>query len=213
MEARNSGGVQEVSTRAADDLAELRAARRRLVLEADADRRWIERELHDGVQQHLVALAVNLQVACALVETDPVEANALLEQMRRDVMGALEELSSLALRIHPPVLEAGGLAAALRAVLSGSGSAASVDVRTEASHPPEVVATVYRCCLAVIGRVDTHVSVEDRDGALAFEIVADGPPPTALDGLRDRVVALGGTLTVESTDADATRVCGSLPSS
>lgn len=213
MEARNSGGVQEASTRAADDLAELRASRRRLVLEADADRRWIERELHDGVHQHLIALAVNLQVACALAETDPAEANALLEQMRRDVMGALEELSTLALRIHPPVLEAGGLAAALRAILSGAGTAASVDVKTHVRHPPEVVATVYLCCLAVIGRADAHVTVEDRDGALAFEIVADGPPPTAFDGLRDRVVALGGTLTVESTDAGATRVCGSLPSS
>lgn len=212
MQARDSGGAQDPGVRAVGDLAGLRASQRRLVIAADADRRWIERELHDGVHQHLIAVAVNLQVAATLAETDPAEAMALLEQMRRDVMGALDDLSTLALRIHPPILEAGSLAAALRAVLSSTGTAAAVDVRTTASTPPEVVCTVYLCCLEIIGRANARVTVEDRDGALAFELVADGAPPTALDGLRDRVEALGGTLAVESTSHGATRIRGSLPS-
>src|SRR5438034_5694265 len=85
---------------------ELRASRARLVLAADADRRRIERELHDGAQQDLVGLAVKLQQARRLVDSDPAAAGVLVEEMRSDVQEALDRLRSLAQRIHPPQLEA-----------------------------------------------------------------------------------------------------------
>ena len=90
------------------EVGELLASRKRLVLAADADRRRIERELHDGPQQHLVALAVNLQLTRRLVDVDPAAARALLEEMGRDVQEALEGARKLAHRIYPPLLEAGG---------------------------------------------------------------------------------------------------------
>ena len=95
--------------------------------------------MHDGVQQHLVALAVNLQLAEQLVDDDPVAAKALLQELRRDVKQALEETAQLAQRIHPPLLETGGFAAALRAVASSAGVPSSVEVATTGNYPPEVV--------------------------------------------------------------------------
>ena len=100
------------------------------MLAADDDRRRIERELHDGVQQHLVALAVNLQLASGLTEADPAAAKALLDEMKHDVQRALEEAARLAQRIHPPLLEASSLAASLRAAASSAGVTSSVEVTT-----------------------------------------------------------------------------------
>jgi signal transduction histidine kinase len=181
---------------------------RQLVLAADADRRKIERELHDGVQQHLVALAVNLQLAERLVDDDPVAAEALLHEMGRDVKQALEETVQLAQRIYPPLLEAGGLAAALRAVASSTGVTSSVEVATTGTYPPEVVTTVYLCWFealnsATAGAPVTIAVLETEGGGLSFEIRGCEPLP---DRLRDRVEALGGELV--SSDA---RVLGSLP--
>ena len=178
---------------------------RQLVLAADADRRRLERELHDGVQQHLVALAVNLQLAIGLTDADPAGAKALLEEMGRDVQQALEEAAQLALRIHPPLLETGGLAAALRAAASSAGVTSSVEVDTSASYPPEVVTTVYLCWLealqAPVGRVT--IVVRDAEGGLSFELGGSDLRP---ERVRDRVEALGGEL--ESSD---TRLAGFLP--
>jgi signal transduction histidine kinase len=176
----------------------LTSLERRLVLAADADRRELERELHDGVQQHLVALAVNLQLAIGLTDADPAGAKALLEEMGRDVQQALEEAAQLAQRIHPPLLETGGLAAALRAAASSAGVTASVEVSASASYPPEVVTTVYLCWLEALrappaGRLT--IAVRDADGALAFEIGCSA----LSDGLRDRVEALGGELVSSGT--------------
>src|SRR5918994_4034865 len=98
---------------------ELCASRTRLVLAADADRRRIERELHDGAQQDLVALAVNLQHARGLVDSDPAAAGVLVDEMRRDVQEALDRLRALAQRIHPPQLQAGGVPAALGSAAAG----------------------------------------------------------------------------------------------
>ncbi len=103
------------------EVTELRASRRRIVFAADADRRMIERELHERVQQNLVALAVNLQLADLAVEADPAAAKTLLAELARDVQQALDETAQLAQRIYPPLLEAGGLAAALRAAAGSAG--------------------------------------------------------------------------------------------
>ena len=179
---------------------------RRLVLAADADRRRIERELHDGVQQHLVALAVNLQLAIGLTEADPAGAKAHLEEMGSDVQQALEEAAQLAQRIHPPLLETGGLAAALRAAASSAGVTSSVEVATSAGYPPEVLTTVYLCWLEALhapaGRVT--IVVRDAEGALSFEIGGSELEP---EPVRDRVEALGGELVISDTASPAPYRC------
>jgi len=99
-----------------DDVPELRASRMRVLAAGDAERRKIERTLHDNVQQHLVALAVNLQLARTLVRSDAAGAIALLEEMSRDVREALESVRAMAQEIYPPLLVDRGLADALRGV-------------------------------------------------------------------------------------------------
>ena len=198
------------------EIAELRASSKRLVLDALADHRRIERDLHDGVQQHLVALAVNLQLAETLADDDPPAAKALLQEMGRDVQRALHETAELAQRIHPPLLEAGGLAAALRAAAVSAGVRVSLDVKARASYPPEVAGALYWCCLEALENAGAGaratVTVREEEGAVAFEVVEDGSHSDAgLDRLRDRVEALGGRLMVRSEPGGGTRVSGSLP--
>lgn len=206
------------------EVAELRAARARLIRAADADCHRIERDLHEGAQQHLVALAVRLQLAGPLVEANPAAATALLEEMGRDVQEALGEAARLAERIYTPLLEDGGLAAALRAAAVSAGIPASVDVAAGSTYAPEIPRTVYLCWLEVLehagGEGRATVTVREEDGALSFEFAevgalsstaADGGWVARLEGLRDRVEALGGRLTVEREAGRGTRVYGSLP--
>ncbi len=216
MDDRNVDELHEVLDRLRLEVAELRASRKRLVLAADADRRLIERDLHAGVQQHLVALAVNVQLASGFVDADPPAANALLEQMGHEVQQALDETARLAQWIYAPLLEAGGLAAALRSAAIGAGISASVEVAADASYPPVFAGTVYLCCLEALEHVGAGaratLEVRDQDGAVAFELVEDGAHSSAEpDRLRDRVEALGGRLTVRPEPGRGTRVSGSLP--
>jgi signal transduction histidine kinase len=185
-------------------------------LAADADRRRIERDLHEGVQQHLVALATNLQLAARLVDADPAAAETLLQEMGGDVQQALDETAKLAHRIYPPLLEAGGLAAALRSAAVRANVPTRIDVEAGAAYPPEVAGAVYFCCLEVLERTaagaPAAVTVLGEEGALAFEVVADCADSDAeLDRLRDRVAALGGRLTIRSEAGRGTRVAGSIP--
>jgi signal transduction histidine kinase len=197
------------------EIAGLRASRKRLALADDAARRRIERDLHDGVQQHLVALAANLQLAAGLLDADPTAAKTLLEEMGRDVQLALDETGKLAHHIYPPLLEAGGLAAALRSAAVSANAPTRIDVEAGAAYPPEVAGAVYLCCLEVFERAagaKAAVTVRDEGGALVFEVVADCAYSNAeLLRLRDRVEALGGRLTIRSESGRRTRVAGSLP--
>ena len=188
---------------------------------ADADRRRIERELHDGPQQHLVALAVNLQLARQLADADPAAAKALLDEMGRDVQQALDETGKLAHRIYPPLLEAGGLAAALRAAAVSTGIPTRIEVETGARYPPEIAGAAYYCCLEVLERAGpgarATITVRDEEGTLVFEVAEDGagssatPSEELLDRLRDRIEALGGRLTIQSEPGHGIRVTGSIP--
>jgi signal transduction histidine kinase len=216
LQARDTEEIRESLDRLRLEVAELRASRERLVLAADADCRSIERDLHGGVQQHLVALAVNLQLAGSLADTDPSAAKALIDEMGRDVQQALDETAQLAQRIYPPLLEAGGLAAALRSAAARAGVSVSVEVAAGASYPPEVTRTVYLCCLKALEHAGagarTRVTVREEEEAVAFEIVDDGAGSDAgVDRLRDRVEALGGRLTIRSGPGRGTRIAGSLP--
>jgi signal transduction histidine kinase len=197
-------------------IEELRSSRKRLALAADAERRGIERALHEGVQQDLVGLAANLEVAAGSVDSDPAAAKALLDELQREARRALTEMRELANRIFPPLLEAGGLVAELRAAASLAGVQVRIDVDVDvaASSPPEIAGAVYFCALDVFERApaDTPVvvSVRGEEGALAFEIDADGALGSERRAPHDRVEALGGRVTI-ATEGDRTTVTGSLP--
>src|SRR5262249_6447396 len=117
----------------------------RLLLAADEDRWAIERDLHDGVQQHLISLAVNLQLARTSADDDPAATVVLIEQMRDDVQQALDETMRLAQRVYPSLFERAGLAVALRAAAVNAGVRASVEVPAGASYPPQIARTICFC--------------------------------------------------------------------
>lgn len=198
------------------EIEELRASRMRLVLAADADRQRLERELHDGVQQRLVALAVELQLLEASLESEPERAREHLKELARDVDLAVAEAARLAERISPSILAQGGLAPALRAAAADSGISVRVHVETPVGCPPEVFATVHECFLVVLaqaGAEELAVTVRDDVERLAFEIVGEQArrPEIVLDRIRDRVEALGGTLTIERLRDTGLRVAGTVP--
>jgi signal transduction histidine kinase len=194
---------------------ELRASRRRLAVADDAERRIVERALHDEVQQHLVGLAAGLQLAAVSMDADPTAAKRLLAEMGRAVQQALEDARRLAHRLAPPLLEAGGLLPALRSAAVSADVPARINVEAGRPIPPEVASTVYFCFLRVLEHANAGapvtivVRVDER--TLGFEIVADGDLGAERLGLLDRVEALGGRLSVGSEPGHRTRVVGSLP--
>ena len=193
------------------DAEELRASRRRVVLAGDAERHRIERALHEGVQQDLVALAVNLQLASGLVDSDSAGAKQLIDELARDVQRSLDETAQLAQRIYPPLLASGGLGAALRAAAVSLGVRASIEVAEGAGHPPEIMRAIYFCGVAALervgadGRVTLAIRAEGR--TLAVDVATD--PQVELEDLRDRVEALGGRLTIQPNPSQPGR--GSRP--
>jgi signal transduction histidine kinase len=193
----------------------LQASRRRLVMAADADRRSIERELHNGLQQHLTALAVNVQLARRLTDSDATAAKALLEQLERDVQEAVDVTARLAQRIHPPLLEPRGLAAVLRSAAASAGVAARVDVAEGLSYPAEEATSVYSCWREALGAVDAgrgSIIVRNDGSALEVEIVhPEREAHRRLERLRDRIEALGGRLTVTAGTAIEIHISCALP--
>ena len=159
----------------------------------------------------MVALAVGLQLAEPLLGSESADARAHMSELRRDVQQALDEAARLGQRIYPPQLDAMGLAAALRAAATSAGIRASVDVDLPATCPPEVVRTVYLCWLEAIAGAGpdapTTIAVRGQGRGLAFEIATSAPGA----GMRDRVEALEGTLTVEAGAAGGWIVSGALP--
>ena len=138
--------LQEAIDRLRLEVEELRASRKRLVAAADADRRRIERELHEGVQQHLVALAVNLQLLGQLADSDPPAAKTLLDEMARDVQVALDEAAQLAQADLPAAPRLGRP----RGRLARGGEAGLGRPHAGASYPPGVSAAVYWCCIEAL---------------------------------------------------------------
>jgi signal transduction histidine kinase len=198
------------------EVEELRAARRRLVLAADADRRTIERDLHGGVQQRLVALATSLQLARLAADSDPAAVQRLLDEMSQDVRQALDEAALLAQGIYPSALELGGLASLLRAAAVNADVRATVDASDGSSHAPEIGMTVYLCWLALLARGSDErpvtITVREGEGALTFEIFGEASGSDAdLEGLQDRLAALGGRLTIEPEPGGGIRLAGSMP--
>ena len=171
--------------------------------------------MHQGVQQLLVALAANVQLAAASVDTDPAATRKLFAEIGQDVRQALDDTRKLAESIYPPLLEAGGLVPALRAAAVTAAVKTRIDVATGTTCPPEVAGAVYFCCLDVLERAapgtPVVISVRNEEGAVAFEIVADGDVDAEQLPLRDRVEALGGRVTIQQGPGRRISVAGSLP--
>jgi signal transduction histidine kinase len=194
--------------------ADLRASRKRLALAADAERRGFERSLHDGVQQQLVVLAANLELAAGSVDADPAAAKELLAEMARDIRDAIDQTRKLAERIHPPQLEVGGLVAAMRSAAADANVPARIEIARDLTYPPEVAGAMYFCCRDVLENVSAGstvaITAQSDGAALAFDIVVDGDLQADRSLLRDRIEALGGRCAIESESGHVTRVIGSL---
>jgi signal transduction histidine kinase len=207
---------------------ELRASRARIVEAGDAQRRTIERDLHDGAQQHLVALAVNVNLARQFADTDPDMAKDMLEQVGHDLQDAVQELRNLAHGIYPPLLMDRGLHEALSAAAARAALPAAVDADGIGRYPQAVEAAVYFCCLEALQNAGKHagdgaearISLREEEGALLFVVADDGAGFDLASRARrghgfvnmsDRVGAIGGSITVESTPGRGTKIIGRIP--
>jgi signal transduction histidine kinase len=216
---------QRLTAQVAASLQELRSSRERVLAAADEERRRIERDLHDGAQQRLVALRIKLQLAGERSEDLNLPDAAQLRQIGEDVGAALEEMRALAAGVYPAILIDAGLPGALRSVALASPVPTSVAVDGLGRHPPELEAAVYFCCLEAMQNAAKHagassVSVVVADGdQLRFEVRDDGrgfdaertPRGRGLTNIRDRLDAVGGTLIVDTRRGRGTRVAGAIP--
>jgi signal transduction histidine kinase len=210
--------------------AELRASRVRLVATADGERRRIERNLHDGAQQHLVALAVNLKVAESQAASDPAAVPEVFAQLGRDLKDAIDELRALAHGIYPPVLLDAGIVEALRASARRIPSPVSVHAEGVGRYPTDVEAALYFCCMEALQNAAKHapgaavrVQLSEDDGAVRFVVEDDGPglgPSVGAGVIRhghglgnmvDRTGAVGGTIEVGRSASGGARIVGTVP--
>jgi signal transduction histidine kinase len=206
-----------------DRLAELRASRERIVVAGDAERRRLERNLHDGAQQRLVFVALQLRMIQGRIESDPALAQRLVKSASDELSKSLEELRELARGIHPSVLNH-GLKAALDSLASRSGvpTTVSFDAPERLPEPVELAGYFVACeALANVAKyaqaTTASVRVSRRHGVAVVEIADDGvggadeTAGTGLEGLADRVAALDGTLRILSPAGVGTVVTAELP--
>jgi signal transduction histidine kinase len=208
-------------------IADLRASRQRLVAAQDEERRRLERNLHDGAQQQLVALKVQLGVARLLAEREgATNAAGVLEQLATEADEALNTLRDLARGIYPPLLAAEGLAAALGSQAQKAPIDTTVDAEGVGRYPPDVEATVYFCCLEALQNIGKYASasqatirLQDAGDGLVFTVSDDGrgfdvastAKGAGLQNMADRLDAVGGGLRIESQPGGGTAVTGSIP--
>jgi signal transduction histidine kinase len=207
--------------------ADLQASRRRLVTTADAERKRIERDLHDGAQQHLVALAVGIRLVRDAVSgcISPSDVEQL-DELDRGVRESIASLRDLAHGIYPPLLRDAGLEEALRAAAKRSPLDVTVVADELGRHPEQVEAAVYFCCLEALANVGKHapgaaatITLRAAPGELRFEVSDTGPgfdpartaAGTGLSNMADRIGALGGEVDWSSAPGRGTTVAGRAP--
>jgi signal transduction histidine kinase len=207
-------------------IEELRASRQRLVAAQDEERRRLERNIHDGAQQQLVALAVKLRLLGSVAERDAAKAKELADQLRRETQDALENLRDLARGIYPPLLADRGLTSALEAQARKSTLPVTVEGDSVGRYPQEVEAAAYFCALEALqnaakysaaGRAEIRLA--EADGVLVFTVSDAGrgfdpqhtPRGSGLQNMTDRLEALGGALEVRSVPGEGTTVTGRIP--
>jgi signal transduction histidine kinase len=205
---------------------DLRASRQRLVAAQDEERRRLERNIHDGAQQQLVALAVKARLARQLTERDPAKTAEMLIQIEAETQTALEDLRDLARGIYPPLLADRGLVAALEAQSRKAPGPVSVEADAVGRYSADVEATVYFCTLEALQNVAkyadadrTVIRLSQSNGSLSFEVVDEGrgfdpdagATGSGLQGMADRLAAVGGSLDIRSTPGRGTTVAGRVP--
>ena len=202
---------------------EIRASRSRIVEAGDEARRRLERNLHDGAQQRLVALALSLRLAQSKVSSDPAGAEEVLVSAREELAAALDDLRELARGIHPAVLTDRGLGAAVEALATRSPVPVDVET-TDEPLPRAVEAAAYYVIAESLANVSKYadasevtVRVTHDNGCARIEVADDGvggadaAGGSGLRGLADRIAALEGTLTVDSPPGGGTRVSAEIP--
>jgi signal transduction histidine kinase len=210
-----------------DQVVELRASRSRVVLAADAERRRIERDLHDGAQQHLIGLAVHLRLARDLTDSDPEKSKALLDTLGDDLQDALDQMRDLAHGIYPPLLQDRGLADALTAAARRAPVKTVLRTHDLARYGADAEAAVYFCCLEALQNAAKYagegatatVTVRQENEALLFDVQDDGvgfdPENVSLGAgltnMQDRLGAIGGSLHIEAATGRGTTVSGQIP--
>jgi signal transduction histidine kinase len=218
---RNARLTAELRARIDD----LRASRRRLVQAQDAERQRIERNLHDGAQQQLVALRIQLGLLEAAAG-DPEEVRQAAAQLRDGLAAALDDLRALARGIYPPLLADQGLGAALSAQARRAALPVTVDTDGVGRYPRETEAAAYFCILEALqntakyaGATSASVALAGSGGELEFTVTDDGAGfdvaaaagGTGLQGMKDRLAAAGGTLRIDSAPGHGTTITGRLP--
>jgi signal transduction histidine kinase len=218
---KNVGLNQELLAR----LDDLRASRQRLVTAQDEERRRLERDLHDGAQQHLVALKIKLGLAEAAAQPE-TKVRALITQLKLDADAALDTMRDLARGIYPPLLASDGLEAALRGQIRRITVPIDLEVDNVPRQPREAEAAVYFCCLEALQNVAKYAQAQrvslrlwTEDADVAFRVQDDGsgfdattvPPGSGLQNMRDRMEALGGSLEVRSSPGGGTAIEGRIP--
>ena len=219
---KNAGLREQLLAR----LEEIRASRLRLVAAQDSERRRIERNIHDGAQQQLVALAIKLSITESMIGTDTEGERELLAELRQDADGAVEDLRDLARGIYPPLLAGEGLVTALQAQARKAAVPASVAADGVGRYPQDVEAAVYFCVLEALQNVAKYAGASRAEVRLAgsghdltFAVTDDGAGfdpesrgyGTGLQGMADRLHAHSGSLEVRSAPGAGTTIAGRLP--
>jgi signal transduction histidine kinase len=220
---KNVGLTSDLQAR----LEELRASRQRLVTAQDEERRRLERNLHDGAQQHLVAIKVKLGLAEMLMGRDPAKAKLTLDALKSDADEALETLRDLARGIYPPLLADRGLPVALESQARKATVPVTVDADGIGRYSQEVEAAAYFCVLEALQNVQKYahasnvvIRVHEANGMISFEVddngdgfdVATVKKGAGLTNMADRLDALGGAMHVTSSIGHGTTIAGSLDS-
>jgi signal transduction histidine kinase len=224
--ARLTADLEARLMQIAQQAADLRSSRQRIVAAQDEERRRLERNIHDGAQQHLVALAVKLRLAKTALQKDPEQGRRMLGEIRDEVDAALDTLRSLALGIYPPLLEQQGIAAALAAQYTRSELPVRMEIDRIGRYPIELEAAVYFCTLEALQNAAKYaratsitIAFRERDDALEFSVADDGVGfstetnggGTGILGMRDRMAVFGGDAEIESSPGRGTIVRGRVP--
>jgi signal transduction histidine kinase len=207
-------------------VGDLRASRQRLVAAQDETRRRLERNIHDGAQQDLVALGIKLRLTGLTVDEDPAEAKEMLGELQADAAGALANLRDLARGIYPPLLADLGLVAALNAQANKSPVPVTVDADGIGRYGQDTEAAVYFCCLEALQNIakyahaaQARICLQAQNGTLRFTVSDDGagydarhtPLGSGQRNMADRLAALGGRLEVRSHPGQGTTITAQLP--
>jgi len=219
---KNVGLTSDLQAR----LVDLRASRQRLVAAQDDERRRLERNLHDGAQQHLVALKVKLGLAEMVATRDPEKARAAIAELKQDADDALETLRDLARGIYPPLLADKGLSTALQAQARKATLPVTIEADGVGRYPQDTEAALYFCILEALQNIQKYaqasravVRLREEGGELSVEVADDGRGfdvsttirGNGLTNMEDRLDALGGTLQIMSRPGGGTTLRVILP--